>query len=59
MEVDMGRIWVGGAASAQVGFSSMKSSAMQCNPLQCRHHAGRGYIFKCTVRHCRSDDSGS
>ena len=31
MEVDMGRIWVGGAASAQVGFSSMKSSAMQCN----------------------------
>ena len=54
----MGRIWVGGAASAQVGFSSMKSSAMQCKP-QCRHHAGRGYIFKCTVRHCRSDDSGS
>ena len=58
MEVDMGRIWGGGATSPQVGFSSMKSSAMQCKP-QCRHHAGRGYIFKCTVRHCRSDDSGS
>ena len=37
MEVDMGRIWGGGAASPQVGFSSMKSyryNAMQAPAMQ-------------------------